>query len=58
MSTPEFPVQLCQLVSRGDMGIHEWKKACWKAEFEEALKAIQDVNVRNALYALKQYNEC
>jgi truncated hemoglobin YjbI len=35
-----------------DEGLYDYQRRCWLAEFEDALRKIDDVPTRNALFAL------
>jgi hypothetical protein len=55
MNGPPLPVRATQLVVRGaEEGNHSYKMRCWQAEFSASVSKIEDVNVRNALIALRQ----
>jgi hypothetical protein len=52
INLPPRTEQLCG-PRREDEGVFDYVRRAWEAEFEDALGKITDVNVRNALFALK-----
>ena len=55
MNGPPLPVKEHQLIERNDgEGINDYKRRVWAAEFSDAVRKIEDVNVRNAFIALRQ----
>ncbi len=48
------PVRVDQLVERNPFeGLLDYKRRCWEAEFDAAIKKIEDTPTRNALFSLK-----
>ena len=54
MNGPSLPIRSNNPKRKEGQSVQSWKKECWQDVLNESLPQIDDVNVRNAIFALIQ----
>jgi hypothetical protein len=54
MNGPSVPVRSNNPERKEGQSVQSWKRECWRDVLNESFSKIEDVNVRNAIFALVQ----
>ncbi len=54
MNGPSLPVRSNNPERKEGQPLYSWKRECWQEALNESFSQIEDVHVRNAIFALVQ----